>query len=254
MRRTMIDRVGLLMALLSAAGVAAAQQGESGAGYSVGVGVIHRSVPYRGHETDTIPAPLFSYEGRKYFFRGIEFGRYLVRSPASSLSIKATPYLQRFRPEDTRNLQMKALSEREWLALIGLEWRTQQTWGGVSVSWQAEVTGTGGSMASAIYNYPMRMGMLTVIPEAGVVITDAKIARHYYGVGASEAMRSGLRPHRPGLAKSPFIGVSTVLPLGERWSAIGSIKRARLDDEISSSPMVESRYDDTLMLALNYRF
>lgn len=221
---------------------------------SLGVAFAQSSQPYRSYDTDTIPAPILSWEGDHFFFRGTTLGLKISEGQTSSLSLTASPLLNRYRPEDSSDWRMRQLDDRRFLATAGAEWRLVGSWGVVNAKAEAEVTGVGGVFGDLKYSYPLSAGAVTLLPEIGATYQSAEIVRHYYRVSPSEALRSGFVSYNPGHAVTPYFGVTALLPLGDRWTATGSLRRTLLSDSITDSPMTNSDHLDAIVLGLSRRF
>lgn len=221
---------------------------------SFGLAVAQSSQPYRSYDNDTIPAPIFSWEGDRFFFRGTTLGLKISEGQTSSLSLTASPLLNRYRPEDSSDWRMRQLDDRRFLATAGAEWRLVGSWGVVNAKAEAEVTGVGGVFGDLKYSYPLSAGAVTLLPEIGATYQSAELVRHYYRVSTSEALRSGFASYNPGDAVTPYFGVTALLPLGERWTATGSLRRTVLSDSITDSPMTNSGHLDAIVLGLSRRF
>lgn len=221
---------------------------------SLGVAVAQSSQPYRSYDSDTIPAPIFSWEGDRFFFRGTTLGLKVSEGQTRSLSLTASPLLNRYRPEDSSDWRMRQLNDRRFLATAGAEWRLMGGWGVINAKAEAEVTGVGGFFGDLKYSFPLSAGAVTLLPEIGATYQSEEIVRHYYRVSPSEARRSGFASYNPGDAVTPYFGVTALLPLGERWTATGSLRRTVLSDSITDSPMTNSDHLDAIVLGLSRRF
>lgn len=241
--------VASTVACLFATHAASAQQTTT-----VGLGVSHTASAYRGYDSDTLPFPFFTWEGKKFYAHGLDFGYKLTQSDTGSLSISVSPLPFRFRSKDSSDWRMKQLDDRDFLAAAGLEWNHGGSWGQVGAKAQAEITGVGGFIADVHYNYPLSQGKVAIIPEVGVSYQSEEITQHYYRVSGAEAARSGLARYTPGDSISPYASVTVAVPLGARWTGTATLRRALLDDSITDSPMVEADHQDVAVLTLSRSF
>lgn len=247
-----------LLALLPLVAVPAAQAGDTAPApkrTSVGVAVVALKSPYAGYDTDTIPAPLISYEGRSFYFRGGAVGYRLVNQGGTELSATLSPYMMRFKHRDTDNPQLRLLSNRSLSGMAGLAWRHSADWGVVQASAEAEVTGHGGGVAAdARYSYPLPVGKVRLIPGVGVNYASSKLNDYYFGVSQAEALRSGLARYEAGSGASPYMDVTVVMPLGTHWTGTASLRRSRLSDAVRDSPMTRGDHMDSAAVSLSYGF
>ncbi len=248
--------VGLIlvtaMAATTAQGADAPTAGKKG---SVGIAVVALKAPYAGYDTDRLAAPIISYEGRSFFFRGGSVGYRLHQTAQSELALTASPYVMRFKRRDSHDPQLRQLDNRSLSGMLGVSWRHQADWGVLQANAQAEVTGHGGGVsADAKYAYPVPAGRVTFMPAVGVNYTSADLNDYYFGVSGREAARSGLAQYSAGSGVSPYMDIAAVMPLGPRWTATASIRRTSLADAVRDSPMTRGNHMDTAALSLSYGF
>lgn len=142
-------------------------------------------------------APIISYEGRKFHFRGGSFGYKLLDSDSTEVSLMASPYMMRFKRKDSHDPQLRQLSNRGFSAMAGVAVRHTAPWGLLQGNVQAEVSGHGGGVAAdAKYAYPLPMGRVTLVPGVGLNYAGKGLNDYYFGVSEDEARRSGLARYR----------------------------------------------------------
>ncbi len=240
---------------LTATGAQAADAPEAGRKGSVGIAVVALKAPYAGYDTDRLAAPIISWEGRSFFFRGGSVGYRLHQTAQSELALTASPYVMRFKRRDSHDPQLRQLDNRSLSGMLGVSWRHQADWGVLQANAQAEVTGHGGGFsADARYAYPVPAGRVTFMPAVGVTYTSADLNDYYFGVSQREAARSGLAHYSAGSGVSPYMDIAAVMPLGPRWTATASIRRTSLADAVRDSPMTLGDHMDTAALSLSYGF
>ncbi len=244
-----------LASALFATGAQAADAPEPGRKGSVGIAVVALKAPYAGYDTDRLAAPIVSWEGRSFFFRGGSVGYRLHQTAQSELALTASPYVMRFRRRDSHDPQLRQLDNRSLSGMLGVSWRHQAEWGVLQANAQAEVTGHGGGFsADARYAYPVPAGRVTFMPAVGLTYTSADLNDYYFGVSQREAARSGLAHYSAGSGVSPYMDIAAVMPLGPRWTATASIRRTSLADAVRDSPMTRGDHMDTAALSLSYGF
>ncbi|MGE8217084.1 MltA-interacting protein precursor [compost metagenome] len=238
-----------------AAGTAMAQAPGAKPRSSLGVAVVALKSPYAGYKTDTVGAPLFSYEGRRFHLRGGSLGYTLFDNEHTQVSLQAAPYMMRFKRKDSDDPQLRQLSNRGFSAMAGVAVRHSAPWGLVQANVQAEVSGHGGGIAAdAKYAYPLPAGRVTLMPGVGINYAGSALNDYYFGVSQDEAQRSGLARYRAGSGVSPYIDLTAVMPLGPHWTASASLRRSVLSDAIKDSPMTRGDHMDSAALSLSYGF
>ncbi|MCF7752093.1 MipA/OmpV family protein [Bacillus subtilis subsp. subtilis] len=238
-----------------AAGSALAQAPGAKPRSSLGVAVVALKSPYAGYKTDTVGAPVISYEGRKFHFRGGSFGYTLFDNASTEVSLLASPYMMRFKHNDSDDLRLRQLSNRSFSAMAGVAVRHNATWGIVQGNVQAEVSGHGGGIAAdAKYAYPLPTGRVTLMPGIGATYAGSALNDYYFGVSSAEAGRSGLAAYRAGSGVSPYFDLTAVMPLGPHWTAAASLRRTVLSNAVKDSPMTAGDHMDSAALSLSYGF
>lgn len=238
-----------------AAGSAMAQAPGAKPRSSLGVAVVALKSPYAGYGTDTVAAPIISYEGRRFHLRGGSIGYKVFDTEQTEVSLMASPYMMRFKRKDSDDLQLRQLSNRGFSAMAGVALRHNASWGLVQANVQAEVSGHGGGIAAdAKYAYPLPTGRVTLMPGIGVNYAGSALNDYYFGISDAEARRSGLARYRAGSGVSPYIDLTAVMPLGTHWTATASLRRSVLSDAIKDSPMTRGDHMDAAALSLSYGF
>lgn len=222
---------------------------------SLGVAVVALKSPYTGYKTDTVGAPIISYEGARFHFRGGSVGYKLLDNASTEVSVLVSPYMMRFKRRDSDDPQLRQLSNRGFSAMAGMAVRHTAPWGLLQGNVQAEVSGHGGGIAAdAKYAYPVPMGRVTLVPGVGLNYAGKGLNDYYFGVSEDEARRSGLARYRAGSGVSPYMDLTAVMPLGPHWTATASLRRTRLSDAVKDSPMTTGEHMDSAAVSLSYGF
>ena len=220
--------------------------------WGIGVAAAVSDSPYVGEGTRGIPVPLLSYEGERFYFRGITAGWRLVDTPGFELAVLGKARLDGFDIDDlsraglARNgLDARLLEDRDHSLDLGLGAEWSGAGGELQLELLADATDrSGGQEASLQYGYPMRAAGGLLTPIAGVTWQSADMVDYYYGTLPEEVAR-GVTAYRPGAATTPHVGVSFFRPLGRTWSLVGSVRYSRLPDAIADSPFVERGTDSS---------
>ncbi|WP_430389953.1 MipA/OmpV family protein [Dyella sp. 20L07] len=223
--------------------------------WSLGIGAAWSPSPYRSYNNKAWPLPMVGYEGKSFYFRGAVFGYRLFNTGSDEFSIIASPMGNRFIHGDSDDSRLRQLSDREISGMAGVAWRHRADWGTVQASAQKEFTGHGGGSAFDLnYSYPISRGNLTLLPMGGVTYNTSALNDYYYGVGASEATRSGLPVYHAGGGSSPYLGVAVIYKLTHSWMTTGGLRYTALPNAVKDSPMVDGNHAVSYFVALSYIF
>jgi outer membrane protein len=214
--------------------------------WSVGVAVGARDSPYVGEGTRIRPLPLVTYDGERFFWRGVSGGIHLVQGSAFSLDAVLAGRFDGFDINDlsraglARNgLDASTLEDRDDALDAGLaaSWRGQA--GELKVSALADVTDTSGGYELAVdYAYALQWGRTTIVPGAGVRWMSSDLVNYYYGT-LDEEIRRGAPRYQPGSAVVPQVSVGFSRPLGDKWRVLGGVDYKFLPSELTDSPLLE---------------
>ncbi|RUO31781.1 hypothetical protein CWE12_01920 [Aliidiomarina sedimenti] len=226
--------------------------------WNLGAGGISSDASYRGVDRDNFVIPVVGYEGERLYFRGLELGYRLNqasrRSPHQwAVVVTGAPF--RFRPNDSRDPQMRLLDSRSFSAELALDYQFSTPFGVFDARAGHDIRGNGHRL-SASYAYPLspnpRKWQLS--PSIGVSYISSGYTDYYYGVSATEAERSGLAEYGSQDAFNPNLRLSGYYRIDERWNLFGAISASRLSSKIANSPMADGRYISTAILAVSYSF
>lgn len=215
--------------------------------WSAGVAAVFWDSPYAGEGLRATPFPLVTYEGERFFFRGITGGIHLIDNEGFSL---AAMLQARF-----DGIDAKDLGESE-LAINGidrslLEDRDDGFDAGFSASWKgrageldlevlADITDTsGGQEFSLTYGYEFEAGQMSITPNIGTTWMSDDLANYYYGTLDKEIAR-GVVDYKPDSGTVPHVGISFARRIGARWGVMANLKYSALPDELADSPLLES--------------
>jgi outer membrane protein len=223
--------------------------------WGVGVAAVVSDSPYAGEGTRVIPVPLLSYEGDRFYLRGITAGWRLVDADGFEVSVLGKARLDGFDVDDLdratlagNGLDAALLEDRD----KGLDLGLGMAWSGAAGELQLELLAdasgrSDGQEVSLQYGYPIRAGRAVLTPMVGATWWSADMAGYYYGPLRAEVAR-GVPDYAPGAVTVPHAGVSFFRPLGRTWSLVGSLRYSHLPSAIGNSPFVEPGTDGTLSM------
>lgn len=243
----------------AAAQAADSDEGGPPPGWGLGLAVAVFESSYAGEGTRVVPIPLITYQGERFYFRGISAGWQIYRSDSFEVAAVIKPRLDGFKVDDlgreelARNgIDYRRIEDRKASVDAGLAMKWSGAAGEVEVEFLADVADkSGGQEVSLQYGYPFEVGAGTLTPQLGVTWLSKDNANYYYGTLAGEVAR-GVVDYKPGSAMIPHVGIAYFRPLGESWSMMASYKYSSLPDEITASPFVEPDTDATSMMFLGF--
>ncbi len=258
MKRSLISFV----LLLAAAGAASAQQSGSATGaagpsqqaqgprWALGVGTSVSSSVYAGEDTRVVPFPLVSYQGERFFWRGIGGGAHLLKRGNFSVDAILAARMDGIERDDfgvaelaARGINRARLEDRDNGLDLGVAANWRGPMGQLELELKGDVSGASkGIEAGVKYAYPYQWGSTRISPHVGVAHLSKKLANYYYGTLPEEVAR-GVVDYKPGSATVPRIGVDVMRPFAGRWAFIGNVSYKKLPGKISDSPLVEKDTD-----------
>lgn len=244
----------LYLVLAAAAVPVHAQDNAPATNWSLGLAAVSGNSPYRGYDEKIWPIPAVNYDSSQYYLQGLSAGFYLVKNQAYDLSIDASIATNYFDPSDTTNTQLKKLKTRDPSLMAGLRFRHRADWGLVQVNVAHDVGSNAGQNAQFEYGYPITGSKLSLTPSVGESWDSSKFNAYYYGISYNDAARSSLAAYRPGASWSPYAKVTATYQITLRWSAFAQVRYTRFADQISNSPMVDSKGVASYLVGALYHF
>lgn len=232
------------------ANVAAPLAQAPAARWGLGIGAALSDSEYAGEGTRVTPFPLVSYEGPRFYWRGIKGGAHLLQRGGWSLDATLSARVDGVDRDDLgvrelaeRGVERALLEDRDHGLDLGLAAGWRGAAGQLDLDIKGDITGTSkGVEATLRYGYPLQWGRTTVTPHASVSHLSSKLANYYYGTLAAE-VASGVIDYRPGSASVARVGIDVVHPFAGRWAFIGSLSYKRLPGKLADSPLVDKDAD-----------
>lgn len=240
-------KTSLSICALAMPGVALAQSNPADQPpWGAGIGAAVSSRIYAGEDARITPFPLITYQGDRWFWRGIGGGFHLVKGESVRLDATLSARFAGVDRKDfgrrdlaQRGINRDLLSKRDDSADVGLaaSWRTQL----VDVSASAKVDATG---ASEGYELALKLGHRfswgapSLTPSIGLVHQSKKFSNYYFGTSGKE-VRRGVVDYQPGSATMPRAELEVVYPFAGQWAVIGNLSYTSFPDKIQNSPLVD---------------
>lgn len=227
--------------------------------WSVGVAAVVNDSPYAGEGTRVMPIPLVSYQGERFYFRGITAGWRLAGNDAFELNAIGKFRFDGFEVDDLGRAELarngvdyRLLEDRDKGFDLGLGMKWTGAVGELEMELLADATGTSeGQEATLQYGYPIELGEGMLTPNVGVTWQSKDMANYYYGTLDEEVAR-GVVDYKPGAVTIPHVGVQYFRPIGEKWSVMAFAKYSRLPDEIADSPFMEPDTDGSASMFIGF--
>ncbi|WP_424973407.1 MipA/OmpV family protein [Dinoroseobacter sp. S124A] len=220
-------------------------------GWSLGGLVAADTNPYIGQGSDVIPLPLFRYANGPFELSTNGLSYDVLDLGAFDVSVAARPRFSGLISTDGPELNG---IDREVTGDVALELRYDlgRLYAGADI--RQEFTGEhDGQEARFRFGLRQALGPVRLDWSAGAAWQSGDLSRYVWGVGSDEA-RVGRDAYDPGDVVVPFVGLRGVMPIGENWSILGTLRADFLPDAVTDSPIIE---DDTLVsggLGVEFRF
>lgn len=246
----------LLVTLISAAGIASAQQAPR---WGLGVGAAVSDSVYAGEGTRVTPFPLVSYQGERFYWRGISGGAHLVKRGGFTLDATLSARFDGIDKDDfgvaelaERGIDRALLEDRDDAFDLGLAGSWRGAYGQLDLGIKGDITSTSkGHEANISYSYPIQWGATRIAPNIGVSHLSKKLANYYYGTLPDEVAR-GVTSYQPGSAAVARIGVDLMRPFAGNWVFIGNVAYRKLPTKLSDSPLVEKDKDGSVSAFIGF--
>jgi len=216
----------------------------------LGGGALISTKPYVGVDPRIYPVPLFAYEGKRLYLRGLVGGYRLLMDKGWSIGPVVQPRFEGYSQDDSSALH--GMGDRDWSvdAGLGTSWLTK--FGLFDLSGVTDILGRHrGQEVELTYTIMFPFMGFDFVPSAGIRWKSGSLVDYYYGVRPSEA-----RPGRPvydgDAALDPFLRIAVRRKLSERWSLLAAAQYEWLDDEITDSPIVDAGYDASFIIGMLY--
>ncbi len=234
----------------------------SGSQWSLGGAVIAREGIYAGEDANIVPIPYIGYEGERFFLRGLSAG-YRV-ADAGALSIETALEL---RPGTSRDdfgaselaangVDYRDLEDRKWALDAGVSATLRGRAGELKIEAKTDISDASGGQEYVVsYEYPMFIGGTIVSPTIGARHLSDDMSNYYFGTLDEEVAR-GAVDYKPGAATLPYVGLSVMRPLNEKWTFFGMAEYNLLPDELTDSPLMDRERDGyaSVLIALARSF
>jgi outer membrane protein len=95
---------------------------------------------------------------------------------------------------------------------------------------------------------------VVLYPQVGMERQSGSFANYYYGVTPGQAQITGYRAYTASTSNNPLAGFLLEIPVGEDWHVNLYGKRKWFSAGVNNSPVLTRSFQDTMFMALAYRF
>lgn len=196
--------------------------------------------------------PLYLYEGKYLFARGVSGGVHVVRSDVFEFNLYTRYRFQKLDPDS--NEYYAGLEEREQTLDAGVEVGLKQRWGELKLDWVTDTLGRhSGQEFRLSYRYRFASGPWSFSPYVNWAWQDDELTNYYFGVSESEATAE--RPaYLPGNSQWVSFGINTSWQLTDRLVFFGNVAFAGADSVVVDSPLTEEDGFASVFVGGSYTF
>ncbi len=196
--------------------------------------------------------PLYLYEGKYLFARGVAGGLHIVNKNDYELNAFVRYRFQKLDPD--RHEFYDGLEEREQTLDGGVQFAIKKAWGQLTAEWLTDTLGRhNGQEAALSYRYRFDAGRWSISPYLRWSYQDKNLTDYYFGVSEDEAL-----PGRPefsvGSSQWLALGVNTAWQATERIVFFGNVAFAGADSDVMDSPLVEESGMAAVFVGGTYTF
>lgn len=241
----------LLLTLLLSGSVVADEGGDSSAEpITLGVGPYFQSQPYKGADVVMVPTPVVFFDNRLFYVRWTRIGMYLAGGDDWGLSITAQPRPFGYRPADSDVLVGMQAREDSWEAGFALVGHNELGFAELTL-FSDVMNHSNGTLGRLELGKVVKTGRWTLVPSFMAIHFDRAFNDYYYGVTKDEATVT--RPaYHAGQGFNFALQTFVNYKLSSDWNLQANLRLDYLNETISKSPMVDSDWMVSGMLALAY--
>jgi outer membrane protein len=211
----------------------------------VGLGVNHLQAQVRGAQARNDALP----------YLNVEFGPAFAR--IDTLGVKLLPlgwgHVEVLGQVRSDGYHSDTLQTRQNSLPLGLGTLQITPVGAFNLQWLHDFGQSGGNLVQARYLAELVWGRVSLYPELGVEAQSRAYTGYYLGTTASDAAALG-QSYRPAAALNPYLGAMIETRLTQHWFANAYVRRSHSDHSLAQSPLVTRSTQDSVLLALAYRY
>ena len=220
--------------------------------WGIGAGVAAQRPPQEGTDTQVVFWPFPSYEGERLSL-GFGYGSFVLSSSERvSVAIEGEVRFPGYDPDSSSALD--GLKRRDLTLDLGFSFAVSDEWGIATFKLMADTLGVHeGYEISALYQYPIQINRLAIVPAIGLKLPSDALVEYYYGVEPTETAAG--RPAYSGKSTlNATVRLDMMYQLSSDWEIIGGAEYTRLGDGITDSPIIAKSNEVIMYTALVYHF
>ncbi|TCB50161.1 MipA/OmpV family protein [Acinetobacter sp. ANC 4779] len=231
-------------------------------GLSTGLGIVGSTGLYIGEDTNLTPVPILSYEGDRFFLRGLYGGMKLYKNELITLNGIVSVNLNKLDVDDlnesklaAKNLTKMQLEDRDISADVGLEAIVKVPYGIISVQALNDIgNASDGAEVKANYQYFWRLNnQWTLMPNVGLEWLSDSRANYYYGTLDSEVAK-GVEKYRPNNLIIPHVSLGASYSLNQKVKVTSAVTHKFLPDKIVDDPLIDKDSMTNFFMGITYKF
>jgi len=256
MAKSRVAVAGIIVSLVFAAGLAAVETEESIESERpeifAGAGAVVRSKPFDGVDAKVYPVPLFGYEGKRLYLRGITGGYRLFQIKGWWIGPTVRPRFDGYEAGDSS--AMAGMKSRNATVDGGISLAKKTNWGLITAVFVTDLLGAhDGHELELSYTARFSHAGFTFIPGGALQWQSSNLVDYYYGVKDSE-VRTGRPAYSADDTITPLVRLAVQRKISERWGLTLATQYQWLASEISDSPIVDDNGIVSVLLGATYSF
>ena len=196
--------------------------------------------------------PLYLYEGKYLFARGVSGGVHVFRNDVFEVNAYTRFRFQKLDPDS--NAFYAGLEERKQSLDAGIELGLKQRWGELKLSWVTDTLDRhNGEEAQFSYRYRLDAGPWSFSPFVAWTWQSDNLTNYYFGISDAEATPD--RPaYQPGESDWVSFGINTSWQITDNISAFANVAFVGADTVVVDSPLTEEDAFSSVFVGGIYQF
>jgi outer membrane scaffolding protein for murein synthesis (MipA/OmpV family) len=196
--------------------------------------------------------PLYLYEGKYLFARGVSGGLHVLRNDALELNLYTRYRFQKLDPDS--NAIYAGLEKREQSLDAGIELAVRRNWGELKFDWVTDTLNRhNGQEARFSYRYRIDAGPWSISPFISWTWQDDNLTNYYFGVSEAEATPE--RPaYLPGESQWVSFGLNTSWQITSNVVAFANMSFSGAESNVVDSPLVDEDGFSSIFVGGTYQF
>jgi outer membrane protein len=247
-----------MIKLMAAVAIAALVNTSAHAQWSYGVMGIGSLTPYKGLSSESLVVPIVAYEGERLIWRGPSVQYKLTGLQRGQPSLRVSLELAPNELQANESNELVGIQDRDLSVLGGVRYIYPTAYGEFSAVFQTDLTNTHSGQRGAMNFEPVlfqdasRQWAVTGGVQLEYLSDD--YAHYYFGVSAAEAAVSNFTEYQVDAIWQAGLTLGGYYRFNKNWQGIIQTRYLSLADEVSNSPIVDSKYTIDGLIGVTYRF